>query len=345
MTDTRYDATDEVIPRRAAGYARTGNRIVNAQYLSMTQPYAAGALVSTVDDLAKWDAALAAGRVVRADSLAKMFTPYKLASGNETGYGYGWQIGQYEGRAVQEHGGGIYGFRAHVLRVPSEGVYVAVLSNLAASEPDPGSLARKAAAIAIGKPLVNPPAVPLSPEQLNAYVGRYRTLSGARHVVTRDGARLFVALGGESRTEVVPSAIDVFFAKDGFLRLRFEREADGKVARLSVDNWGAQPAAVRDDTPEKPAPVAVTVDPAIYRAYAGEYELAPGFILTVTVEGDRLMTQATGQSKVEVFPSSPTEFFLKVTDAQITFVKDASGNVTQLVLHQGGRDVPAKKIK
>jgi hypothetical protein len=144
---------------------------------------------------------------------------------------------------------------------------------------------------------------------------------------------------------VFPSAIDVFFAKDSFLRLRFEREADGKAARLTVDNWGAQPAAVRDDTPEKPAPVTVTVDPAIYRAYAGEYELGPGFILTVTVEGERLMTQATGQSKVEIFPSSPTEFFLKVVDGQITFVKDASGYVTQLVLHQGGRDVPAKKIK
>ena len=57
------------------------------------------------------------------------------------------------------------------------------------------------------------------------------------------------------------------------------------------------------------------------------------------------MTQATGQGKVEIFPSSPTEFFLKVVDAQITFVKDASGAVTQLVLHQGGRDMPGKKLK
>jgi hypothetical protein len=57
------------------------------------------------------------------------------------------------------------------------------------------------------------------------------------------------------------------------------------------------------------------------------------------------MTQATGQGKVEIYPSSPTEFFLKVVDAQITFVKDASGAVTQLVLHQGGRDMPGKKLK
>jgi len=57
------------------------------------------------------------------------------------------------------------------------------------------------------------------------------------------------------------------------------------------------------------------------------------------------MTQATGQGKAEIYPSSPTEFFLKVVDAHITFVKDASGAVTQLVLHQGGRDMPGKKLK
>ena len=141
------------------------------------------------------------------------------------------------------------------------------------------------------------------------------------------------------------AAGDAFFEKDGFLRLRFEREAGGQAARLIVDNWGPRPAAVRDTTPEPPARTAIEVDPGTLKAYVGEYEIAPGFVLAVTLEGSRLMTQATGQGKVEIFPSSPTEFFLKVVDAQITFVKDASGAVTQLVLHQGGRDMPAKKIK
>jgi len=69
------------------------------------------------------------------------------------------------------------------------------------------------------------------------------------------------------------------------------------------------------------------VDPALYDAYVGEYELQPGFVLGVTREGDRLMTQATGQPKVEIFPSSETEFFLKVVDARITFVRGPGGKV------------------
>ena len=89
----------------------------------------------------------------------------------------------------------------------------------------------------------------------------------------------------------------------------------------------------------------VQIDPNVFDAYVGEYQLAPTFILTVTREGDRFMTQATGQGKVEIFPESETKFFLRVVDAQITFVKDASGAVTHLILHQGGRDQKAVKTK
>ena len=57
------------------------------------------------------------------------------------------------------------------------------------------------------------------------------------------------------------------------------------------------------------------------------------------------MTQATGQSKIEIFPESETKLFPRVIEAEITFVRDANGQVTQLILRQGGRDQPAKKIK
>jgi len=344
MTHTRYDFTEEIVAQRAAGYDRTGDRIGNARYLSMTQPHAAGALMSTVDDLATWDAALAAGRVMKPGSLAKSFSSYRLAGGNSTNYGYGWQISRYEGREVQEHGGGIFGFRAYVVRIPADGVYAAVLSNVSAGEPSAGLLARKAAAIAIGKPHADPAAVALTPEQAEAYVGRYVTASDARTTVSRDGNRLFVQGGDGPKTEIVSAGNDVFFVRDTFRRLTFLRDAAGKYVRLEIDDWGPQSSAVRDTTPE-PERTEAKVDPAVLKSYEGEYELAPGFVLAVTLEGNRLMTQATGQSKVEIFASSPTEFFLKVVNAQVTFVKDASGAVTGLVLHQGGRDMPAKKTK
>jgi len=79
------------------------------------------------------------------------------------------------------------------------------------------------------------------------------------------------------------------------------------------------------------------------KQYVGDYELRPGFVLTVTVEGDQLMTQATGQPKLPVFAKSETTFFLKVVEAEITFQKNGDGKVTGLTLNQNGRQMPATR--
>ena len=87
----------------------------------------------------------------------------------------------------------------------------------------------------------------------------------------------------------------------------------------------------------------VAVSYAILQTYVGTYELAPGFDIVMTVEGGQLMTQATGQPKFPVFAESETKFFLKLVDAQLEFVKNDKGEVTQVILHQGGRDAKAPK--
>jgi hypothetical protein len=89
----------------------------------------------------------------------------------------------------------------------------------------------------------------------------------------------------------------------------------------------------------------VPVDSKLLDGYVGNYELAPKFILIVTREGDRLVTQATGQPKVPIFAESDREFFAKVVDAQITFVPGAQGRASELILHQGGRDMHAKRFE
>jgi CubicO group peptidase (beta-lactamase class C family) len=88
---------------------------------------------------------------------------------------------------------------------------------------------------------------------------------------------------------------------------------------------------------------AVTLAPKILEAYVGSYELRPGFDMVVTLENGQLMTQATGQRKTSIFAESETRFFLKVVEAEIEFVKDASGKVTHLVLFQGGREVKGNR--
>jgi hypothetical protein len=88
----------------------------------------------------------------------------------------------------------------------------------------------------------------------------------------------------------------------------------------------------------------VTLDPASYDGYVGRYTLASNFVLTVTKDVDRLMIQGTGQAKIEILPESEKVFSIKGSDTKINFIKISNGRATQLILQQGGRDIPAVRI-
>lgn len=83
----------------------------------------------------------------------------------------------------------------------------------------------------------------------------------------------------------------------------------------------------------------VSVAPKILAEYAGTYVMSPTFQIVTSLEGERLMTQATGQPKFPLFAESDSKFFLKVVDAEVEFVRNEKGEVTEMVLHQGGQDV------
>jgi CubicO group peptidase (beta-lactamase class C family) len=242
MTSTGYDHPEEIVKRRARGYAPRGEGLVNAAYIDMTIPFSAGGLYSTVGDLYLWDQALHGGKLLKKPSLDAMLTPVR------NNYGYGFGVDKIFNRPMAGHNGGIEGFATSIIRFTDDRATFIVLSNNEAAR------------------------------------------------TTRVAADLAAIAFGE----------------------KYE---------VPVER------------------VVVKVDPKIYDSYVGEYELAPGFVFTVTREGDHLMVQATGQGKTEIFPTSETNFFPKVVRADFTFVKDAEGRVTQLILNQGGRQQPAKKIK
>lgn len=89
---------------------------------------------------------------------------------------------------------------------------------------------------------------------------------------------------------------------------------------------------------------AIAINPTLLDAYVGRYQLAPDFILSITKEQDHLYLQATRQPKVELFAEAETQFFITEVDAQVTFVRDRQGTVNQLILHQAGQNLPAKKL-
>lgn len=236
MKDSGYDSNTAIIKQRASGYLKMPAGYVNAGYIHMSVPHAAGALYSTTGDLLKWEQALFAGKVVSKASLDRMITPFK------NDYALGLTSTLVKGRRVIAHGGGIDGFNTHMSHFPDSKTVVIALSNV--NGPAPGALAGQLGAIMHGET---------------------------------------VTLTTERKEIALPSAT---LAK-----------------------------------------------------YVGAYELAPEAVLTITLEGDRLMSQLTGQGKLSIFPETETLFFLKVIDAQLEFAADGSS----LVLHQNGRDQKANR--
>ena len=100
MVNTYYDMAAKIIPGRVTGYDKAAHGIENASYTNMAWPHSAGSLASSVDDLAKWDAALYTDKLVKQTTLKRAWIPYKLKDGTDKHYGYGWGICPYQGHTL-----------------------------------------------------------------------------------------------------------------------------------------------------------------------------------------------------------------------------------------------------
>ena len=341
MTSTCYGSDTKIIKNRAYGYQQGGDGVANSDYCSMTQPYSAGSIMSTVGDLFKWHQALYAGKLVKKETLEKAVTEYRLSNGKGSGYGYGWFLSQLQGSPTVEHGGGIFGYLTSSVYLPKEDVYVALFSNSTAKAPEFTAL--KMAAMAIGKPLVTT-GITLDEATLDQYAGVYFNDAGREVTVTRDGNQLSATLTGAGTRKMFPVEKDKFLVDDAFMYATFSRDAAGKIVsfvsddRGRLDEWKLTDKKIEEKK-------AITLSEATLDRYTGEFELQPGFTITFTREGNRLMTQATGQGKFEVFAESETKFFLKVVEAQVEFVADPDGKFNRMILYQGGQKVEGKRIK
>ena len=134
MTNSFYGSASNIIPNRAKGYQKQDEYYKNANYLDMSNPYAAGSLLSTVDDLYTWNQALFNYKVLSKSTLDKAHSPYKLKNGTFTGYGYGWNL-KMKGTKVISHGGSVSGYLTFSLYLPQKDIFVAVFSNCTCKRP------------------------------------------------------------------------------------------------------------------------------------------------------------------------------------------------------------------
>ncbi|HEX2081359.1 MAG TPA: serine hydrolase [Longimicrobium sp.] len=349
MRSTFYEEDDAIVPGRVPGYARTEQGWQPATYVSMTQPYAAGALISTVDDQLAWQRAVAEGRLLKPETWRRAFAAYRLSDGRSSGYGYGWFVGEAAGRPSIEHGGDINGFSTNGLWIPSERLHVIVLANHERGpQHDPDAISLQIAERLLGP--AGPPA-PFAVEAgtLAQYAGVYRVNEVERRVVTVEDGTLFSQRGRNPRMRLTPIGRDEFVFESG-TRLRFVRDAVGAVTGMILrQRIGPEELSPRTEESAESVLAAltatVTVPVEVLDRYVGAYEFEPDFVLTVRRDGTVLRGQIPGQPEVEMMPEGETRFFVREGNATLVFQVDASGAVTGVVLHQGGREIPARKIR
>jgi D-alanyl-D-alanine carboxypeptidase len=340
MKDTAYEGHERGKAHPARGHTRDGEGYGASAPLSMTQPYAAGSLVSTVDDLARWDAAISQGKLLKAASWQRAFTPYTLASGKSTGYGYGWEMGKLQGVPMVAHGGGINGFSTFALRLPEQKVFVAVLSNTDGGMVSPGLVASKAAAIAIGKPMREFKEIALDGAVLERFTGLYDIDKQATRTFRRDGNTLVMQRGGRPPMRLKAFSATGFFVPNAPDYFEFGQDAKGVVTHVTqyADGKEIHQPRIGDAPPER---AVAKIANASFDTRVGRYQLAPGFVLALSREGDRYFAQATGQGKLEIYPQNETIFFSRDVEAEVRF---DGADSSYLVLHQNGQQIKAAKL-
>ncbi len=344
MRDSAFEGNERSGKKRIEGYALRDGKTVVDRTVSMTQPYAAGSLISTVDDLAIWDAAITAAKLLKAETWTQAFTNSILSNGSKTGYGHGWQISQLRGEPSITHGGGINGFKSYAISVPAKKTYVAVLSNTTAGQGIPTYIAEKVAAIAIDNPFPEFVAVSLTDKQLDKHIGVYSINETTTRTISRDGNQLFSQRSDGRQFALTPSSPNTFFVKDSFTSMKFEADANGETTHLVTTQSNGEDRNARISKTLPVLPAAFKLSAAAFDVYVGKYALSPEFIITVTREGEHFYAQATGQGKNEIFAETESRFYLKVVNAKLQFDKDADGKITQLILLQGGREQQGKRL-
>ena len=332
MKDSGYDSNTAIIARRAAGYMPSATGPVNAGFVHMSIPHAAGALYSTTEDLLRWEQGLFGGKVVSPASLAKMTTPFK------NDYALGVFVQTASGRKVIQHGGGIDGFNTFLAYYPDDKLTVTVLANINGQAPT--QIATKLADLAHGgvvqltserKEITVPVAT------LSKYVGTYELQPGVEMMIRLDGDHLTTQLTGQQQFPIFAESETKFFLKVVDAQVEFIKDASGAVTHAVMHQNGRDREVKRTSATVAPSPThkEITVPASTLARYVGTYQMQPNVELSITLDGNQLMAQLTGQPKFPVFAESETLFFFKIVEATLEFQKEASGSVTAVRLRQG----------
>jgi D-alanyl-D-alanine-carboxypeptidase/D-alanyl-D-alanine-endopeptidase len=284
----------------------------------------AGALRSTANDMLSFLAAQIGLSKSELDPAMAETRSKWTPAGQGMEIGLGWLKRPKKGSEIIWHNGGTGGFRSFAGYALKAQTGVVVLSNLSTlpGVDDLGFhlLDPESKLLPPDSPLLQPPkehtGITLDPGMLDIYVGKYEFAPNVAMTISRKDSQLFAQLTGQGAAEIYPESKTDFFYKVVDAQILFKTDSKGRANALVLRQIGRDQIARRVDGDADPLEEwfghrVQKVDPEIFKNYVGRYQLVPGAIFTVTLEGDQLYVQLTGQPRPEVFPENEREFFLR----------------------------------
>src|SRR5215510_3485598 len=243
MNATRTTNMTELVQNRANGYVWRDGKLRNADIYFALRP--SGAFLSSVLDLAKWDAALYSDKILKQSTRDQMWSPVKLNNGASHPYGFGWELGAVGGHRRVQHGGALPGFRASIARFVDDKLTVVVLTN--GDNANPSSISLGVADLYIPGLIPQRAAAKVDPKVFDAYVGQYQPNPSVVLTVTREGDKLMMQQGSSAeKRELLPENEANFFTNENrLLTYSFGKDEKGQVTHLALQSEGREIARAK----------------------------------------------------------------------------------------------------
>ncbi|MES2778039.1 MAG: serine hydrolase domain-containing protein [Bacteroidota bacterium] len=229
MKHTYWNDYNGIIPNRTPAYLKRSAGFTNVT--NIPPPDGAGGLISNTYDMLTWYEALAAGKVVKKETLKQAWKPHILADGKASTFGYGWMAGgAVQGSPISEHSGMMGGYCTESLYMPEEQIFVAVFINQR-GYPDP--TAQELAAILIGKPYLAD-SIQMSADELKTYTGTYEVGEGDKRIMSFSNGKLYYEPNGRAgKIQMIPYEKDKFNADITMWSFIFHRDATGNIISVT----------------------------------------------------------------------------------------------------------------
>jgi len=338
----RYGVEENGFPQMASGYAEKDGKVVPATPLHMSSPHAAGSLIGSVEDMARWARALHTGKVLSPEMYGRMTSQNRLPDGKATPYGFGLGLGELRGRKTIGHGGNTAGFDTATTYIPEEDLFLAVFANSNDSAVPPDVAIAKIAAMAIGEPYPEFEKAAFSPAEVAPFLGVYKSGDSERRFFLKGGKLFTRKTNGDDQQVYSAGKGRFFYGPTTLAWFEFTKNETGTPVMTFYQGRNQEREAVLRSG-SIPAEAYANVPRDVLQSYAGGYKTERG-IVTVALAGDGGLTLAFGQQNArKLSAKSETEFGIEGMDATITF-HSVGGAIDHLVFKQGAREIRGQRL-